>query len=98
MDRQLKTVDEITSCIKNARKSCQMTQEEAAYKLGYSERQYRRFETEGVYDILTINKIAKLFNIDIIDILFVWIRCFLFNRTHCGLKRLLIKIYNNYVN
>lgn len=71
MDRQLKTVDEITSCIKNARKSCQMTQEEAAYKLGYSERQYRRFETEGVYDILTINKIAKLFNIDIIDILFV---------------------------
>ena len=47
-----------------------MTQEEAAYKLGYSERQYRRFETEGVYDIFTINKIAKLFNIDIIDILF----------------------------
>ena len=39
MDRQIKTADKIAFCIKNARKSCKMTQEEAAQTLGYSERQ-----------------------------------------------------------
>ena len=70
MDRQIKTADKIAFCIKNARKSCKMTQEEAAQILGYSERQYRRFETEGLYDILVIDRIAALFNVDIKNILF----------------------------
>ena len=70
MDRQIKTADKIAFCIKNARKSSKMTQEEAAQILGYSERQYRRFETEGLYDILVIDRIAALFNVDIKNILF----------------------------
>ena len=70
MDRHIKTADQIAFCIKNARKSCKMTQEEAAQTLGYSERQYRRFEKEGLYDISIIDRIAELFNVDIKNILF----------------------------
>ena len=70
MDRQIKTADKIAFCIKNARKSCKMTQEEAAQILGYSERQYRRFETEGLYDVSIIDRIAAVFNVDIKNILF----------------------------
>ena len=69
MDRQIKTADKIAFCIKNARKSCKMTQEEAAQILGYSERQYRRFETEGLYDVSIIDRIAAVFNVDIKNIL-----------------------------
>ena len=70
MDRQLKTIDEISLSIKDARKSRHMTQEQAAYLLGYSERQYRRFEKDGVYDISILLSIAKLFGVDLINILF----------------------------
>lgn len=70
MDRQLKTIGEISLSIKDARKMCHMTQEEAAYMLGYSERQYRRFEKDGVYDIEVLSSIAKLFGVDILNILF----------------------------
>lgn len=70
MDRQLKTIDEISSSIKDARKSCHLTQEEAAYRLGYSERQYRRFEKDGVYDISVLLSIAEAFHVNLIDILF----------------------------
>lgn len=70
MDRQLKTIDEISLSIKDARKSNHMTQEEAAFRLGYSERQYRRFEKDGVYDISVLLSIAELFGVNLIDILF----------------------------
>ena len=70
MDRQLKNIGEISSSIKAARKLRHMTQEEAAYKLGYSERQYRRFEKDGVYDISVLVNIAELFQVELINILF----------------------------
>ena len=70
MNRQLKSIDEISSSIKKARKLRHMTQEEAAELLGYSERQYRRFENEGAYDIFVLSNIAELFRVDLINILF----------------------------
>ena len=70
MDRQLRTIDEISLSIRDARKLRHMTQEEAASRLGYSERQYRRFEKDGVYDISVLLSIAKLFGVDLISILF----------------------------
>ena len=70
MDKQLKTYDEITLSIKDARKSCHLTQEQAAAILGYSERQYRRFEKDGVFDIQVLLRIAEAFNVDLINILF----------------------------
>ena len=70
MDRQLNTIDEISMRIKDARKERHMTQEEAAFRLGYSERQYRRFEKEGVYDIAVLKNIAMLYGVNLIDILF----------------------------
>jgi uncharacterized protein YggU (UPF0235/DUF167 family) len=38
--------------------------------LGYSERQVRRLETDGTYNLEVINLIAKTFNVSVKDILF----------------------------
>ena len=47
-----------------------MTQEDLATILGYSERQVRRLETNGTYNLYVINLIAETFNVEITDILF----------------------------
>lgn len=70
MDKQLKSIDEIILSIRDARKSCHLTQEQAAAILGYSERQYRRFETDGVFDIQILLSIAEAFGVELINILF----------------------------
>jgi DNA-binding XRE family transcriptional regulator len=47
-----------------------MTQEDMADILGYSERQIRRLETTGTYNLYVISLIAETFNVEITDILF----------------------------
>lgn len=67
-----KTIDSlrIAKNIKDIRLSNAMTQEEMAEVLGYSERQLRRLETNGTYNLYVINLIAETFNVEVVDILF----------------------------
>ena len=67
-----KTIDSrrIARSIKNVRLENNLTQIEMAEILGYSERQIRRLETDGTYNLEVINLIALTFNVSILDILF----------------------------
>ena len=67
-----KTIDslKIAKNIKRIRLINFMTQEDMANILGYSERQVRRLETEGTYNLYVINLIAETFDVSILDILF----------------------------
>ena len=67
-----KTIDSlrIAKNIKGVRLANHMTQEDMASLLGYSERQIRRLETEGTYNLWVINLIALTFDINDQDILF----------------------------
>ena len=67
-----KTIDslKIAKNIKRLRLMNFMTQEDMANVLGYSERQVRRLETEGTYNLYVISLIAETFNVEITDILF----------------------------
>ena len=67
-----KTIDslKIAKNIKRIRLLNFMTQEDLADILGYSERQIRRLETTGTYNLYVINLIAETFNVEITDILF----------------------------
>lgn len=67
-----KTIDSlrIAKNIKGVRLANHMTQEDMASLLGYSERQIRRLETEGTYNLCVINLIALTFDINAQDILF----------------------------
>ena len=66
-----KTIDSkrIARSIKEIRLTNHLTQIEMAEVLGYSERQIRRLETDGTFDIGVINLIAMKFNVSAIDIL-----------------------------
>ena len=59
----------IAESIRNVRLQNHLTQIEMADVLGYSERQIRRLETEGTYNLEVINLIASTFNISAMDIL-----------------------------
>ena len=65
------TIDafKIAKRIKKLRQEKNLTQFEMAEKLGYSERQMRRLETEGTMNIAVINVIAQTFQISALDIL-----------------------------
>lgn len=67
-----KTIDSsrIARNIKEIRLANYMTQEEMAEVLGYSERQLRRLETDGTYNLYVINLIAETFDVSVTDILF----------------------------
>ena len=67
-----KTIDSlgIARNIKSLRLANHLTQLEMGEQLGYSERQIRRLETNGTYDIGVINLIAEIFNVSVLDILF----------------------------
>ena len=67
-----KTIDSlrIAQNIKKIRLNNFMTQEDMAMVLGYSERQIRRLETTGTYNLYVISLIAETFNVEITDILF----------------------------
>ena len=67
-----KTIDslKIARNIRELRLRNFMTQEDMATILGYSERQIRRLETNGTYNLYIINLIAETFNVEITDILF----------------------------
>ena len=56
--------------IKNVRLMNNLTQIEMADTLGYSERQIRRLETNGTYNLEVLNLIAITFGVSIKDILF----------------------------
>ena len=66
-----KTIDSlrIGKNIKVLRLANHMTQVEMGDLLGYSERQIRRLETEGTYDIGVVNLIATTFNVSALNIL-----------------------------
>ncbi len=66
-----KTIDSfrIAENIKFLRISNNLTQIELAEALGYSERQIRRLETNGTFNLEVINLIAVKFNISALDIL-----------------------------
>lgn len=66
-----KTIDSlrIGKNIKDLRLANQMTQIEMGELLGYSERQIRRLETKGTYDIEVVNLIALTFNVSALNIL-----------------------------
>ena len=66
-----KTIDSkrIARGIKNVRLENHLTQIEMADVLGYSERQIRRLETDGTYNLEVINLIASTFNVSVMDIL-----------------------------
>ena len=83
-----KTIDSsrIGKNIKGLRLANHMTQIELGELLGYSERQIRRLETNGTYDIGVVNLIALTFNVSALNILsndgmFWLIRDLLFYRT-----------------
>lgn len=67
-----KTIDSlrIAQNIKKIRLENFMTQEDMAMVLGYSERQIRRLETNGTYNLYVISLIAETFDVEITDILF----------------------------
>lgn len=60
----------IARSIKQVRLENNLTQIEMAEVLGYSERQIRRLETDGTYNLEVINLIATTFNVSVKDILF----------------------------
>ena len=66
-----KTIDSfrIGKNIKELRLANCMTQIEMGELLGYSERQIRRLETNGTYDIGVVNLIATTFNVSALNIL-----------------------------
>ena len=66
-----KTIDSfrIGKNIKELRLAKRMTQIEMWELLGYSERQIRRLETNGTYDIGVVNLIATTFNVSALNIL-----------------------------
>lgn len=66
-----KTIDSlrIGKNIRSIRLANEMTQIEMGELLGYSERQIRRLETNGTYDINVINLIATTFDISALNIL-----------------------------
>ena len=66
-----KTIDSlrIGQNIRKLRLANKMTQVELGDTLGYSERQIRRLETEGTYDIGVVNLIATTFNVSALNIL-----------------------------
>ena len=66
-----KTIDSsrIGKNIKDLRLANCMTQIELGELLGYSERQIRRLETNGTYDIGVVNLIATTFNVSALNIL-----------------------------
>lgn len=70
MDNNL-TIDAkiIASNIKALRDKLDLSQEEMAWKLGYSDRQLRRIERDGTNSINVINYIAETFNVPAISIL-----------------------------
>ena len=70
MDNNL-TIDAkiIASNIKSLRDKLALSQEEMAWKLGYSDRQLRRIEKNGTNSLNVINYIAKTFNVPAISIL-----------------------------
>ena len=55
--------------IKSLREKFNLTQVEMADKLGYSERQFRRLETEGTLNLGVLNIISNAFDISVMDIL-----------------------------
>ena len=59
----------IARSIKNVRLENNLTQIEMAEVLGYSERQIRRLETEGTYNLEVLNLIAITFGVSVKDIL-----------------------------
>ena len=59
----------IARSIKQVRLENNLTQIEMADVLGYSERQIRRLETDGTYNLEVLNLIAITFNVSILDIL-----------------------------
>ena len=66
-----KTIDSlrIGKNIKDLRLANHMTQIELGEVLGYSERQIRRLETNGTYDIGVVNLIALTLNVSALNIL-----------------------------
>ncbi len=69
MDNFLIDARIIASNIKSLREQLKLSQEEMAWKLGYSDRQLRRIEANGTNSINVINYIASTFNIPAISIL-----------------------------
>ncbi|MCR5308347.1 MAG: helix-turn-helix domain-containing protein [bacterium] len=59
----------IASNIKTLRERLNLSQEEMAWKLGYSDRQLRRIERDGTNSINVINYIAQTFSVPAISIL-----------------------------
>ena len=55
--------------IKALRTKLALTQQEMACKVGYSERQMRRLETEGTLNLAVLNTLADRFNVSALDIL-----------------------------
>ena len=66
-----KTIDSlrIGRNIRNIRLANKLTQIEMGELLGYSERQIRRLETDGTFDLNVVNLIATTFNISSLNIL-----------------------------
>ena len=66
-----KTIDSkgIARSIKDVRLKNNLTQIEMADVLGYSERQIRRLETNGTFNLEVLNLIALTFNVSVMDIL-----------------------------
>ena len=66
-----KTIDSkgIARSIKDVRLKNNLTQIEMADVLGYSERQIRRLETDGTFNLEVLNWIAWTFNVSVMDIL-----------------------------
>ena len=69
MDNLLIDAKIIASNIKALRERLNLSQEEMAWKLGYSDRQLRRIERSGTNNISVINFIAMTFNIPAMSIL-----------------------------
>lgn len=69
MDNLLIDANIIASNIKALRERLNLSQEEMAWKLGYSDRQLRRIERDGTNSISVINYIATTLNIPAISIL-----------------------------
>ena len=69
MDNKLIDARIIASNIKSLRDILNLSQEEMAWKLGYSDRQLRRIEKDGTNSISVINYIALTFNVPAVSIL-----------------------------
>ena len=59
----------IAQNIRNVRLANNLTQIQMADALGYSERQIRRLETDGTFNLDVLNLIAITFDISVMDIL-----------------------------